>query len=36
MMNKNYYQQPTAEVIEFAVESGFAQSQQKPAEWEDM
>ena len=35
-MSKSYYQQPTAEVIEFAVESGFAQSQQKPAEWEDM
>ena len=35
-MKRVYYQKPTAEVIEFAVESGFAQSQQKPAEWEDM
>lgn len=35
-MNRNLYQQPTVEAIEIAVESGFAQSQQKPADWEDM
>lgn len=35
-MKRAYYQKPTAEMLEIVVESGFAQSQQKPAEWEDM
>ena len=35
-MKRVYYQKPTAEMLEIAVEAGFAQSQQKPAEWEDM
>ena len=35
-MKRAYYQKPTTEILEVTVESGFAQSQQKPAEWEDM
>jgi hypothetical protein len=35
-MKRAYYQKPTTEILEVAVESGFAQSQQKLAEWEDM
>ena len=35
-MKKEFYTTPTAEIIEFAVESGFAQSQQEPAPWEDL
>ena len=35
-MKKELYTTPTAEIVEFAVESGFAQSQQEPAPWEDL
>ena len=35
-MKRDFYTRPTAEILEVAVESGFAQSQQKPADWEDL
>ena len=35
---KNYYTQPTFEIVEVRVEEGFKQSdsQQEPSPWEDM
>ena len=35
-MKQEFYTTPTIETIEIAVESGFAQSQQVPAPWEDL
>lgn len=35
-MKQEFYTTPTVEIIEIAVESGFAQSQQVPAPWEDL
>ena len=35
-MKQEFYTTPTIEIIEIAVESGFAQSQQVPAPWEDL
>lgn len=37
-MKKNFYESPSVEVLEVAVEQGFALSdqQQFPSDWEDM
>ena len=35
-MKQEFYTTPNVEIIEIAVESGFAQSQQVPAPWEDL
>lgn len=35
-MKQEFYTTPTVEIIEIAGESGFAQSQQVPAPWEDL
>ena len=35
-MKKNDYNSPEVEIIEIEVEKGFAQSQQKPSEWEEL
>ena len=35
-MKQEFYTTPTVEIIEIAIESGFAQSQQEPAPWEDL
>ena len=35
-MKREFYTKPTADVIDVAVEQGFAQSQQEPAPWEDL
>ena len=35
-MKREFYTTPTVEIVAVAVESGFAQSQQEPAPWEDL
>ena len=35
-MERELYNAPAMEIVEFAVESGFAESQQEPAPWEDL
>lgn len=35
-MEQQGYESPMMEILEIAVEQGFAASQQNPSDWEDM